>query len=367
MKPHILFFVTDDPVYRQSSIRVCNALVDAGYSVTIAGRVKKKGTIPHQNFKQVRLHCWFSRTILFYIEINIRLFLFGLFTHADLLCAVNLDTALPCWLLSVLKNTPRCYDARELFTEQIEIVRRPAIHSIWLRLERFLIPRFPNGIAVSQGVADEICNRYGVRYTLSRNITVLSPKENAPSPYPFPYLLYQGAINYGRGLATLIPAMQHIDIPLVLCGDGNYMSHCQTLVAQHQLQHKIFFTGMLPPHQLRQYTENAYLGINLVEPEGLNQYYSLPNKLFDYMHAGIPQITMNYPEYKYINEQFRIALLIDLTPEALINAIQALNDPATYQQLKANCKQASSTFNWQNEAQKLPPLFGTFLNQQPLP
>jgi glycosyltransferase involved in cell wall biosynthesis len=113
--------------------------------------------------------------------------------------------------------------------------------------------------------------------------------------------------------------------------------------------------GMLSPEDLQQVTESAYAGINLVEPTGLNQVYSLANKFFDYIHAGTPQLTMDYPEYRRINDIYEIALLVKtLTPEIIAAALNNLLDnEVLYNRLLTNCQAASFAFNWQHEETKL--------------
>jgi glycosyltransferase involved in cell wall biosynthesis len=97
------------------------------------------------------------------------------------------------------------------------------------------------------------------------------------------------------------------------------------------------------------------VGVNLVEAKGLNQYYSLANKFFDYIHAGLPQVCMNYPEYKRINDTYQVALFInDLKPETIARAINNLiTNDVLYKQLQENCLKARAFLNWQQEEKKL--------------
>jgi glycosyltransferase involved in cell wall biosynthesis len=374
---HISIAFLDDPLYKQSCIRVAESLSRAGYIVTLIGR-RLDPRLPNSEqrirppregsgiaerstgrdavpFKRVRFRCLFRRGKGFYLEMNLRVFVYLLFHRVDLICAVNLDTILPCWAVSVLKHIPRVYDARELFTELVEVVSRPRIQKAWLWVERTMVPRFPKGYAVSQGIADELGRRYGVRYPVVRNLTILKDQIPGRRPLDVPYLLYQGAVNYGRGLDALVPAMRHMDLPLVICGTGNYMTRCLELVKKNGLEEKIIFTGQLPPRDLIRYTYHAYAGVNLVERAGLNQYYSLPNKLFDYIHAGIPQVTMDYPEYRKVQEAFEIGILIPDVEEGLIvAALRRLTlEPALYERLRANCRVARLLFNWQEEEKNL--------------
>jgi glycosyltransferase involved in cell wall biosynthesis len=112
---------------------------------------------------------------------------------------------------------------------------------------------------------------------------------------------------------------------------------------------------MLSPAELKMKTATAKIAINPFEKRGLNQYLSLANKFFDYIHAEVPQIAMNYPEYRRINEEFKIAVLIDdLEPSTIAAAINLLQkDSQLYQKLKQNCLIAKEELNWQKEKEKL--------------
>src|SRR5688572_22963678 len=164
-------------------------------------------------------------------------------------------------------------------------------------------------------------------------------------------ILYQGAVNKGRGLDKLALSMKDVNAKLWVCGNGNFMDEMRSVVQVNDLATKVIFFGMLPPGELKKRTAQAYIAVNPFERAGLNQYLSLSNKFFDYIHAGIPQVTMNYPEYKKINDQFKIAELIDgLDPETIANAInKILNDKDLYLQRKQNCLAAKQEMNWQNE------------------
>src|ERR1043165_7695645 len=118
---------------------------------------------------------------------------------------------------------------------------------------------------------------------------------------------------------------------------------------------KIIFTGKKEADELRELTKQSFIGINLLENKGLNYYYSLANKFFDYAQAGVPQITMNFPEYKKMNTEFEVAVLIDdLKTETLLSAIRKLMEEKDfYFRLRENCLSAREVWNWQNEEQKL--------------
>ena len=353
----IICTVTNDLSYDQRMQRICKSLVHAGYKVLLVGR-KQKYSIPlsHQNFRQKRLYCFFSRGYLFYAEYNTRLFLFLLFQKASIFCANDLDTILPIYFISLLKNKTRVYDAHELFTEQIEIVSRPIIHHFWKLIEKFTVAQFKYGYTVNDFIQKELKNQYGVNYAVIRNLPACSFSLNLPShPQSNRLIIYQGSVNKGRCFETLIPAMKQVNGHLIICGKGNYFEQVKVLIRDNKVDEKVELRGYLTPADLRQLTPNARLGLTLFEPTGLNQYHSLSNRFFDYIMAGIPQVCMAYPEYKIINEKYEVAVLIaDSKEDTIAGALNnLLSNTVVYSVLKHNCLKARTVLNWEKEEKKL--------------
>jgi len=350
----IIFTVTNDLTYDQRMKRICRSLAAEGFRVILAGRkLKNSKPLPPENYIQQRLNCFFTRGKLFYLEYNLRLLVYLLFKKADCICAIDLDTILPCYLVSILKKTKRVYDAHEYFTEMEEVLSRPVIHRIWSWVERKMIPRFPNGYTVCQSIAEVFEHKYKVKYSIIRNTPLLTePVKKVPGEK---YILYQGAVNKGRSLNQLVKGMKNVPCPLYICGDGNYMTEIRRLVNEENLADKVFLTGMLEPADLKKMTAGACIAVNPFQRNGLNQYFSLANKFFDYIHAGIPQVTMNYPEYKRVNDIYEVGILVD---EPVADSFsQALNkllaSPVLYDRLKDNCIKAREQLNWQQEEKKL--------------
>jgi glycosyltransferase involved in cell wall biosynthesis len=353
--------VTNDLSYDQRMIRICRSLSANGFAVLLIGRMLRSSIpLKKESFGQVRLSCWFQKGKFFYIEYNIRLWFFLLFQKMDAICAIDLDTILPCLSVSYIRKIPRVYDAHELFTEMKEVISRPAIKKIWTGIERMAVPRFPLGYTVSQSIAEEFNKRYKVHYDLIRNASELKAP-GIHSEYPHQvlgikrFILYQGAVNEARGLEYLIPAMQQVDCPLFICGEGNLMKECQAMTKQYGLEEKVIFLGKVDPAQLAAITQKACIGINLVEPYGLNQVYSLANKFFDYIHAALPQITMDFPEYRRINDLYAVGVLIsEFTEKKIADAINnLLENDVLYNMLRNNCSKARLIYNWQEEEKKL--------------
>ncbi len=343
--------------------RICQSLHDFGYDITLVGRRINSHSQPGiKPYGQVLLDGYFSKGKMMYLEFNLRLFFFLLKKRPDAITAIDLDTILPVYLVSTIRKIPRVYDAHELFTEMKEVVTRPAIHKLWLWLEKKMVPRFSKGYTVSASIAGEFEKRYGVHYEVIMNAPLLQQPEHKKTAGR--YLLYQGAVNEGRGLEWLIPAMVNVDAQLWICGEGNFSEQCRALIKKFSLEHKVFMKGMLSPEALQVVTLEAYAGINLVEPLGLNQVYSLANKFFDYFHAGIPQLTMDFPEYRKINDQYEVAVLIStLSPEIIETALNnLLCNEVLYHRLLENCQAAASAYNWQHEEIKLRLFYNNIFN-----
>lgn len=360
----IYFTVTNDLTYDQRMNRICNSLAENGYRVTMVGR-KLKSSLPLQqkSFRQKRLRCIFNKGPQFYFEYNIRLFFYLLFKKIDCICAIDLDTILPSLFISKLKNIPRVYDAHEYFTEMKELWTRPKVQKIWRSIEKFSVPKFKYGYAVSEGLAELFNKKYCRNYVAIRNLPILCPLERPVKRERF--LAFQGAVNEARGFEYLIPAMKNIPYKLVVCGDGNFMPQLKKLIEENGVQDKIELKGMMLPEDMRPIAQKAALGLGLAEKEGLNQFHALPNKFTDYMHAGLPQIAMNYPEYQKINNQYRIAILLDsLSVELVTETInKTMNDGDLLAELEQNALKAREIYNWQNEEKKLVAFYKKIFNE----
>ena len=350
----ITFTVTNDLTYDQRMIRICNSLSMAGFEVNLVG-VKRKDSVAlvNKKFKQRRLPVIFQTGLLFYAEFNTRLLFYLLFKKADLFCCIDLDTMLPVYYASLIRKKIRVYDAHEYFSQQKEIITRSRIYKIWNYIERHFVPRFKNGYTVAESIAEEFQKKYNVNYEVIRNVSKLKPLKIRDKKLKS--ILYQGSVNEARGFEYLIPAMKEVNAPLFIYGDGNFMQQAKEIIRENQLEEKVILKGKVSPEDLDEITNDSYIGINLVEPLGLNQYFSLANKFFDYIQHCIPQITMDFPEYKRINDQYEVAVLLgELTIKSVSDAInRLLNDEKLYQRLQNNCLAARQAINWENEEKKL--------------
>lgn len=397
----IIFTVTNDLVYDRRMIRIGESMSTEGYEVLLVGRQHVDSQpFDNQLIKHKRFKLFFNKGKFFYLEYNLRLFSWLLFQRFDIVCGIDLDTILPCYLVSILRGGKPCvYDAHELFTEVPEVVRRPTIRRIWLGVERFVVPKLKYCYTVSQSVADEFDRRYHVKFEVIRNLPNRAPITQAPRPpkgesahhtspptpkggvrtstitqapqppkgefahhplpithYSLPIILYQGNLNEGRGLETAVEAMLYIEnAELWIAGDGDLGLILRGMVKELKLENKVKFLGYVQPKDLADITQQAAIGLHISEDKGLSYQYSLANKFLDYIQAGVPQICTQFIEYQRLNDEFNVAILIEKTDlTLLLNALNLLlNDTELYRTLQQNCIKAAVVLNWEMEETKV--------------
>lgn len=351
----IIFTVSNDIQYDRRMQRICTTLAENGFEVTLVGRkLPDSIALPEFLFKCVRLKCWFSSGKLFYLELNIRLYFYLLKLQSDIYSAVDLDTALPVLWVSRLKGKPCCLDAHEYFPEVPEVERRPMVKWIWKRVEAYVIPRFSAVYTVSQSIADAYARQFKREIHLVRNMPPKAHSEPVPFESRSKVLLYQGAINEGRGLEALLHAMQGIEAELWLAGRGDIEAELKALSVKLGLEEKVSFLGWVAPEDLPELTPKAIIGLNLLEARSKSYYFSLANKTFDYVQASVPAIHMNFPEYRALFTQYPVGQLIDdLEPETIRQAIDDLLIEENWKACAEACQRAAKEWNWEQEEQKL--------------
>lgn len=355
----LVFTVTNDLCYDQRMQRICSTLCTEGHEVTLVGRFRKTSPLLlAATYRQVRLLCWFEKGKLFYLEYNFRLFWWLLLRKSfDVYTGIDLDTIMPCLGAARLKGKKCYYDAHEYFSEVPEVVGRPLTKFIWEVVAQICIPRVNQAYTVGPALAQIFQKRYGIPFQVVRNM----PFQNSSPPQLLnsstsPIILYQGVLNAGRGLETAIAAMQKIEgAVLWLAGEGDLSQELRQLAKDLQVESKVRFLGYLNPVELRSVTQQASIGLNLLENRGLSYFYSLANKAFDYLQAGVPSIQMNFPEYLALQEEHRVFYLINrLEVEVLVQAIEhLLGDNELYLALQENCKIAAKEWCWEQEKEKL--------------
>jgi len=354
----IIVSVTNDLVTDQRVDKTCEVLLDMDFDVLLVGRKLKKSPPIVRNYSTKRFRLLFNKGILFYAEFNIRLFLFLLFTKKYMLISNDLDTLLPNYLIGILQRKKLIFDSHELFSEIPELVTKPRVKKVWLYLEKTIIPRLQNIITVSDSIKNHYHYLYGISATVVRNIPKreeINQKKIKLNTEGKKVILYQGSVNIGRGLELMIDTMPLLDEYLFLViGDGDILKQLEKKVTNLSLESKVKFLGKKTPKQLKNLTPNATIGMSLEEDLGLNYRYSLPNKIFDYIHGNVPVIVADLPEMRAIIERHPVGkILSERTPKSLAKSIISMTNNNYKKELKA----AKEDLNWSKEKEKLTSIF----------
>lgn len=355
----IILCVTNDITTDQRIYRISSTLAGLPAEVSVVGVARPHSVPLAIPFASRRLTLLFQSGPLFYAEFNVRLFFTLLVMKADVVVANDLDTLPAVFCASWLRGRKVIYDSHEYFTELPELVGRKCIKKIWEGIESLFLPRVKHSYTVSASIADAYEKKYGVKMEVIRNLPFKMrsfPEGNPMKKASENWIIYQGSLNMGRGLEVAIASMQYLTgTRLIIAGSGYLEKHLKELVSQSGLQDKVVFTGNLRPEQLMQYTIQADLGISLEENMGLNYYYALPNKLFDYIQARIPVLVSNLPEMVNIVLKYNIGRVAEVeNPKMLAGVMtEMLENFGLRMEWKKNLIRAAHELCWENEEQKL--------------
>lgn len=340
-------------------IRVCNSLAESGFEVLLIGMKRWETIVSNpQGYRQKRLFCLIRKGPVFYALYNLKLLFILLFSRCDIYAAVDLDTILPNRMAAVLKRKKLVFDAHEYFTEVPELSNRKFVRWIWEKIGRICVPGADLCYTVSQSLARELGARYNKDFHVIMNAPLLASMPQSDSAERPVTLIYQGHINPGRGLGEAVMAIEGTDANLLIAGDGPLRGRLEKLVSDKGVEKRVTITGMLDRTILEAETRRASIGLNMLDARSRSYYLSLSNKFFNYIHAGIPQICADFPEYREINSRWEVAVLCGYSVKDLRTAIELLSaDREYYELLRRNCAIAADNLNWKIEEKKLTALF----------
>lgn len=352
--------VTND-LYTDNRVhKVCTFLHDNGYEVLLVGRKRRSSVdLEPRAYQTKRIKLLFEKGAAFYAFFNLRLFFFLLTKKCDVLVSNDLDTLLANHMAKKFKrNCTLVYDSHEYFTEVPELVNRPSVQRIWLRIEKWIFPKLKHVYTVNDSIAKIYTDLYQKEIKVVRNISQrwhpekVKSKQELDIPENVPLIILQGAgINVDRGAEEAVEAMQEVNAVLMIVGDGDVVGQLKNRVKELGLESKVRFYGRRPYLEMMQFTYHADLGLTLDKDTNPNYKFSLPNKVFDYMHAGTPVVATNIIEVANVIRKNDIGFVLkEFTPNTLAEALrEIINDPKRLDAMKANCAKAAETENWENE------------------
>lgn len=325
-KKPIIVAVTNDLATDRRVDRTCRALCEAGWQPLLVGRrLPESPALPQRGYAMRRMRLLFRRSVLFYAEYNFRLLLLLLTSHADAFMANDTDTLAACCLAARWRRKRLLFDAHELFPDVPELVEKPRVQRVWRWIERKCLPHVDTAFTVCQSLADEYHRRYGVQMTVVRNLpentlasnTWEEDKMNGKpfSPSAYRTLLYQGAVNVGRGVRELIDVLELLpNCRLVVAGDGDLLEEMQQYAATRPWANRVELLGRVLPDRLQHLTTQADLGMCLLEDLGLSYRYALPNRVGDFAAAGVPLLATDFVEIRRVLQEYGTGTLTQACP-----------------------------------------------------
>ena len=369
-KKRITVSVISDLTTDQRVIRICETLQAMGFEVNVIARSFNNSLpLDAYTFRATRIRCSFRKGIMQYAEFNFKLFFRLLFCKTDYFLANDLDVLIPNFICSRLRGKKIFYDTHEYFTGVPELRHSPAKRKIWKMAEDFIFPKLKTVYTVNDSVRNKYRQEYGNEIAVIRNVPVTTPLPEREMPERWKnktILMMQGAgINVGRGGIELLEAMKYLpqNYLLVMIGSGTQWDDIKLKRDEWKLTERVEMIDKLPPLQLKKYTPLAHIGFSLDSFDDLNCLYNLPNKIFDYIHAGVPLIATAIPEVKRIIDEYKCGVCLTTNePKAIAGAVtELLADDTTYNFYRENCVAAARVLCWENESKKLIALYEPFL------
>jgi glycosyltransferase involved in cell wall biosynthesis len=373
MAKRVIISVISDLVTDQRVNKVSLTLQEAGHDVLLIGSQRRKSLpLSGRSYPATRIRMLFQKKVFFYGEFNLRLFFRLLWIKGDIFLGNDLDVMPAVWLAGRIRRKPVVYDTHEYYMGMPELDGRPLVKKIWLRIEQFIFPRLQYIYTICDSFCELYRKDYGKTLRAVRNVPY---RKWAATDRPIPddikkklprdkfFLLFQGAgINPERGVEELVMAMLYLDpdrYHLVIIGGGDIFDRIIGLVREKGLADRITLIPKVPPEVLRSITRRADLGLSLDKPTNINHIYGLPNKIFDYLHSGVPVLVSRLVELEKIIDQYQVGDYIDNHDPAHIAArIEAISsDPAQLKTWKNNTTKVIEELNWEKEGRIVVEIF----------
>jgi len=306
-----------------------------------------------------------------YVDYYMRSFCVARKEAADVYHAHDLVTLPVAWLCSRVTGGKLVYDAHELWPDRGRLPKRSRLNKFLVqRLESFLIRRTDANVMAGISSGDLLSRRYHVPpLTVILNVPFYHPYERSTVlrdslriSKEEKILLFEGRLDVNRGIEEGILSLKYLShCSLVMLGFGPdlYISGLKRLIENEGLTDRVYFFGAVPFDEVTRTAMSADIGLILLQNADLNFYYASPNKLFDFMAAGLPVVGSNFPDMKKFIEGYNIGMTCDPTnPREIADAIDyIISDENRYNEMKKNALEAAKIFNWENEGRKLVALY----------
>lgn len=366
------------------------ALKEAGFTVSVVDVADKcsqtNEDIDGVSFKHMKTSSEFLITrfrrwaLIKALLLFIRSTLLLLRTPADIYHAHDFSALPACYIAARLRRKPLIFHAHELPLSELDFPQRRWLRILLTPFLTHMIASCDGGIGASPYYEQVLRERYHLsKVTLLLNVPpyLLVEKNDRlrqrlgldPSVR---IVLYQGNIQPDRRLDILVRAAAFLedDIVVVMLGRGiePTISEIKALITSEGVADRVKILPPVPYEELLDWTASADLGLTLIPPDGtLNMRTCLPNKLFEYLMAGLPVLTSPMEAVAPLVTSYDVGqVLPSLTPADLGAAINAiLRDATGLARMRLNALHAAqSEFNWEKESLSLIQLYQNILAMQ---
>ena len=305
-----------------------------------------------------------------YFEWMFRIFLSTCFSDVVVVQAHSLRALPVAALIKFLRGSKLVYDAHELETEVNEL--KPKRKVIYKLIEKYLI-RYVDSLTV---VSDSIADWYAEKYNITRPYVVRNiPFSHIPAITTNPVVsfrekfcvseqsilfIFVGGFSKGRGLEIILDVFSKVDEDrhIVFMGFGGIEDTINEYVSKFK---NIHLHPAVKPDEVISYTENADIGLSLTENLCLNHYFSLPNKVFQYIISGLPIIVSDFPEMGKLVDDYNCGWKVDVDSDSLLKLINNITWE-DIEQKKDNAKLAKQSLGWEYEGQKFVDIYKSVMN-----
>ncbi len=368
-------------------MRAATALTEGGYKVSVVDIEHERGRPAEEelrgiNLKHVLIPGWsvssrgfHPRFLIQAIFVIMRSLLLLLRTPADIYHAHD-ETGLPfCYLAALLHRKPLIFDAHEVPTSALS-ESHISMKSLLKRCFLLLVPHCRAVITISPSIVAEFRKRYRCQEVcLIRNLPEYQgvPKSDRLRQHlglgsNVRIALYQGNLQPDRGLDRLVRSAAFLerDILLVLMGRGvrDTQSQLEALIASEGTGDRVKIIAPVPYKDLLDYTASADLGLIFYAPDYPEVQMYLPNKLFEYIMAGLPILSSQVNAVAEVLKTYDVGQIFpSFVPAEIGEAINALlADQAELERMRCNALSAArQELNWQKEGQQLIQLYQSIL------
>jgi glycosyltransferase involved in cell wall biosynthesis len=301
-------------------------------------------------------------------------------TPADIYHAHDVNALPPCYIAAQLHRKPLVLDAHEMPLHELEGMRRRWVRTLITQLLAVMIRRCAGVITVSPLIVEEMFNRYHISdISLIRNTLPyhVAPRSNQLRQYlclssNVRIVLYSGNLQPDRALDKLIRAARFLerDIVIVLMGRGigSTRAELEALIAREMVADRVKIIPPVSYEELLDWTSSADIGAIAYAPDySINARVQFPNKLFEYLMAGLPVLASQLPAIAEIIETYDVGhVLTSLEPADIGSEINAmLADHDGLERMQHNALLATRhDLNWEKESQVLLRLYHDILYKQ---